>query len=66
MHHYNVVVVEETSFCCLKGQQMALLLMRDAHPDVAFQSMALQPFASENVVSGCIANMAQLDVLMAP
>ena len=59
-------VVKETSSCHLKGQQMVLLSMRDAHPDVACQSTALQLFASENVVSGHIANMAQLDVLMAP
>ena len=45
-------VVREMSSCHLEGQQMALLLMRDAHPDVAHQSMALLLFASEKVVSG--------------
>ena len=58
-------MVGETSFCCLEGQQMALLLMRDVRPDVARQSTALLLFASRKVVSGHIASMAQLDVSMA-
>ena len=45
---------------------MALLLMMDVCPDVAHQLMALLLFMLEKVVSGCVANAAQLDVLMAP
>jgi hypothetical protein len=41
-------------------------LMGNVWPDVACQSTAMLPFASGEMVSGCIANTAQLDVLMAP
>jgi hypothetical protein len=59
-------VVEETSSCCLKGQQMAPSLMGNVWPDVACQSMAMLLFASGEMVSRHVANTAQLDVLMAP
>jgi hypothetical protein len=58
-------IVEKTSFCCLKGQQMAPLLMGDVWPDVVHQSTAMLLFMSGEMVSERIANAAQLDVLTA-
>jgi hypothetical protein len=58
-------VVGEMSSCCLEGQQMVPSSMWDVQPDVARQSTAMLLFASGKVVSGCVANAAQLDVLTA-
>jgi len=58
-------VVEETSSCRLEGQRMAPSSMGNACSDVARRSTAMLPFASGKMVSGCIANTAQWDVLMA-
>jgi len=58
-------VVREILSCCLEGQQMVLLLMGNACPNVAHQSMAVLPCAPGKIASGHIANAAQWDVLMA-
>ena len=58
-------VVEEMSSCHLEGQRMAPLSMGNVCSNVAHWSMAMLPFVSGKMVSGCIANTAQWDVLMA-
>ena len=60
------MVGDGAASCSFESGGVVLLLIGNACPDMACQSMAVLPFALEKMVSGHIANVAQVKVMTAP